>query len=121
MGIVEKTEASTLESAPMAHLELAKKFLEEGERLKDKAAEEAIKSLTFSIRLADALERVEDRGRWTVSDLEKAVRKLRAEEPRIVDWWDHANYLHVWGFHEARLELRKRASGDAPGLCEIAG
>ena len=39
-----------------------------------------------------------------MTDLEKVVRRLRSLEPGVVGWWDNANYLHVWGFHEAKLD-----------------
>ncbi len=91
------------------------RFLREGRRLVDedpvqaseklyKAAEEAVKLLAEELKMDELLKRVEERGRWTVTDLEKAVKGLREVEPEIVAWWDHANYLHVWGFHEARLD-----------------
>ena len=99
-----------------ARLELAEGYLEEGEKLVDKdpvqaseklykAAEEAVKALATMFNLRDVIERVKRRGRWTVTDLEKAVQML---SKRLGDWviasWGEANYLHVWGFHEARLD-----------------
>jgi hypothetical protein len=54
--------------------------------------------------LGEILARVEERGRWTVTELEKAVEIL---SDRISEWilasWDAAWALHVWGFHEVRL------------------
>jgi len=99
-----------------AHLELAVKFLAEGRALVDKdpvqaseklykAAEEAVKALAVYFRLSEVLRRVEERGRWTVTDLEKAATQIAK---RLGAWfgasWDRANYLHVWGFHEAKLD-----------------
>ena len=98
------------------HLSFADKFLNEGENLieKDaiqaseklyKAAEEAIKALATKYA-KDVLPDVEARGRWTVTDLEKALKFIvRATNNReLASWWDDANYLHVWGFHEAKLD-----------------
>jgi hypothetical protein len=99
-----------------ARLELASKYLEEGRGLVDKdpvqaseklykAAEEAVKAFTAHLGLSDVLKKVGERGRWTVTELEKAVR---AASEKLGRWfrgsWDAANYLHVWGFHEAKLE-----------------
>jgi len=97
---------------------LMRRFLEEGRRLVDedpvqaseklyKAAEEAVKSLAHSLGMDDVLKAAEGRGRWTVTDLERVVRRLKDLEPEVVAWWDNANYLHVWGFHEARLSVEK--------------
>ena len=96
-------------------VKLMERFLEEGKRLVDedpvqaseklyKAAEKAVKQLARSLGVEDVLKLVEERGRWTVTDLEKVVRRLRSLEPGVVGWWDNANYLHVWGFHEAKLD-----------------
>ena len=55
--------------------------------------------------MKEVLVRVNDRGRWTVTELEKAVPAI---SKRLGEWfgeaWDRANYLHVWGFHEAKLD-----------------
>jgi len=97
---------------------VALKYLEEGKSLTDedpvqaseklyKAAEEAVKALALHFNLSDVVERVEKRGRWTVTELEKAVEAI-AE--RVGDWfrnsWDSAWVLHVWGFHEGKLDSR---------------
>ncbi len=99
-----------------AHVELALKYLEEGRGLADKdtvqaseklykAAEEVVKALTIHYGFDDILNRVNERGRWTVTELEKAVLRI---SKHLRDWvravWDEANYLHVWGFHEAKLD-----------------
>jgi hypothetical protein len=98
------------------HLELAERYLEEGKALVEKdpiqaseklykAAEEAVKGLALHLGLSEALEKVEGRGRWTTTDLEKAVLKI---SERIGRWfgaaWDRARVLHAWGFHEAKLD-----------------
>lgn len=98
------------------HAELAEKFLEEGKALLDKdpvqaseklykAAEEAVKAAAYRLGLSEVINRVEERGRWTVTDLEKAARAAaRVLGEDVYVGWDRANYLHVWGFHEAKLD-----------------
>ena len=98
------------------HLNLAKKFLEEGRKLVDKdpiqaseklykAAEEAIKALAIHLNLSNILSRVTARGRWTIADMEKTVRILKKKIGKIMmEAWDTAWYLHVLGFHEAKLD-----------------
>jgi hypothetical protein len=101
-----------------AHLELSLKYLDEGRALVNrdpvqaseklyKAAEEAVKALAIFYNLQDILSRVEDKGRWTVSYLEKAVEAI---SERLGGWflqsWDNAWALHVWGFHEAKFDSK---------------
>ena len=49
--------------------------------------------------------KVDEKDRRTVAELEKAVGAI---SERLGKWfrvaWDEANYLHVWGFHEAKLD-----------------
>ena len=97
-------------------LELALRYLGEGRALIDrdpvqaseklyKAAEEAVKALALHFGLSDILEKVEKRGRWTVTELEKAVEAIAEKVGGwFLDSWDHAWALHVWGFHEAKLD-----------------
>ncbi len=100
------------------HLELSLKYLDEGRTLVDrdpvqaseklyKAAEEAVKALAIFYKLQDVLGGVEEKGRWTVSYLEKAVEAI---SERLGGWflqsWDNAWALHVWGFHEAKLDSK---------------
>jgi hypothetical protein len=100
------------------HLELSHRYLGEGRALvgKDpvqaseklyKAAEEAVKALAIFYNLQDILSRVEGRGRWVASDLEKAVEAI---SEKLGGWflqsWDNAWALHVWGFHEAKLDSK---------------
>jgi hypothetical protein len=92
------------------------RYLEEGEALIDrdpvqaseklyKAAEEVVKALTMHLNISEVLNTVDNRSRWTVTELEKAVREIARKIGNwFVDAWDAANYLHVWGFHEAKLE-----------------
>jgi AraC-like DNA-binding protein len=99
-----------------ARLELAERYLAEGKELVDrdpvqaseklyKVAEECVKALAIHYNLEDILGNVEKRGRWTVTDLEKAVKEIsRRVDELFVSLWDHAWVLHVWGFHEAKLD-----------------
>ncbi|BDR91686.1 PaREP1 family protein [Vulcanisaeta souniana] len=99
-----------------ARMELAIKYLNEGRELIDrdpvqaseklyKAAEESVKALAQYYDLKNILSRVSERGRWTVTELEKVVETV---SEKLGDWlvrsWDAANYLHVWGFHETKLD-----------------
>jgi hypothetical protein len=101
-----------------ARLELAEKYFADGKELVDKdpvqaseklykVAEECVKALAIHYNLEDILRNVEERGRWTVTDLEKAVKEIskRVDEP-FISYWDHAWVLHVWGFHEAKLDSK---------------
>ncbi|MFZ8788363.1 MAG: PaREP1 family protein [Acidilobaceae archaeon] len=100
------------------HLELSLKYLGEGRALVNrdpvraseklyKAAEEAVKAIAIFYNLQDVLAGVEEKGRWTVSYLEKAVEAI---SERLGGWflqsWDNAWALHVWGFHEAKLDSK---------------
>lgn len=72
-----------------------------------KASEEAIKILAERFGLKEYVE-AERKGRWTAALLFTAVRKLSAMvNPEIINYWDHAWFLHVEGFHEARLDLEE--------------
>jgi hypothetical protein len=99
-----------------SHLELSLRYLDEGKALVDrdpvqaseklyKAVEEAVKAFAVYYNLDDILRRVSEKGRWTAGELEKTV--LRVSE-RLGEWflhsWDNAWALHVWGFHEAKLD-----------------
>jgi len=100
----------------MLHLELSKRYLEEGEKLIDidavqaceklyKAVEEAVKAFAKHLDMKEILAKVKERGRWTVTDLEKVVRASAKRIDRdVLIGWGEANYLHVWGFHEAKLD-----------------
>jgi len=88
----------------------ALKFIERGDPIESseklyKAAEECIKSLAEKLSLEEA-KAAEERGRWTVTLLEKAVGELTDKFGiDIENGWDAANHLHVWGFHEIKLDL----------------
>jgi len=96
-------------AAVEARLELARRYLREGGELADrdpiqaseklyKAAEECVKALAIYLNLGDIMREVERRGRWTVTELEKAVEAI---SDRLGRWyeeaWDRAWALHVWG------------------------
>jgi hypothetical protein len=87
----------------------AEEYLAKGDAVQSseklyKAAEECIKLLSERFNLPEAKE-AEEKGRWTVTLLEKAVRKFSNKISIDVQiGWDAANYLHVFGFHEAKLE-----------------
>jgi hypothetical protein len=87
----------------------AEEYLAKGDAVQSseklyKAAEECIKLLSERFNLPEVKE-AEEKERWTVTLLEKAVRKLFDKISIDVQiCWDSANYLHVWGFHEANLE-----------------
>jgi hypothetical protein len=70
-----------------------------------KVAEECIKALSLAMGLNEANE-AKAKGRWTLKLLDSAARKLseRISED-ILHAWDSAYYLHVEGFHEARLDI----------------
>ena len=69
-----------------------------------KVAEECIKALAERFNLEE-VKAAEEKGRWTVTLLEKAVGKLVNKLSMDVGLgWDAANYLHIWGFHEVKLD-----------------
>lgn len=69
-----------------------------------KVAEECIKALSLIAGLEEAGE-ARTRSRWTLKLLDSAARRL-AEiiSEDILYVWDSAYYLHIEGFHEARLD-----------------
>lgn len=99
-----------------ARVELAQRFLEEGRALVEKdpvqaseklykAAEESVKALAIHFNLEDILRSVRDRGRWTVTDLERAVETLSNRIGKhFEEAWDRAWALHIWGFHEGKFD-----------------
>ena len=88
----------------------AEEYLAKGDAIQSsekiyKAAEECIKALSEHYNLPEVKE-AEEKGKWTITLLEKAVRKLSDKISIDVQLgWDAANYLHVFGFHEAKLEV----------------
>jgi hypothetical protein len=100
------------------HLALASRYLEEGKTLieKDpvqaseklyKAAEEAVKALAIGLDLEQARIAAKE-GTWWTKLLNRAAEavaeKLGKEEFDL--WWKAAYYLHLEGFHEARLNSK---------------
>ena len=88
-----------------------------------KAAEEAIKALSRAY--ADGVwEEVQEKGRWTSPLLFKAVRQIARSlnDEEIRHYWDTAWFLHVEGFHEARLSIDevKARLGDIAELVNLA-
>jgi len=72
-----------------------------------KPSEEAVKELAFRLELPES-EEVGKRGRWTAPLLFRAVRRLSERiNPEILNWWHAAWFVHVEGFHEARLDIEE--------------
>ena len=69
-----------------------------------KASEEAIKAIAEYFNLPEH-QQVKRKERWTVALLDSAVRRLSEKFPELPHWWQGAWYLHVEGFHEARLGI----------------
>jgi len=114
---IEKS-SSGLEEARV-HLELADRYLREAEEYLErgdsvqaceklyKVAEECIKAMAIALRLEEA-EEARRRGKWSLKLLDLAAKKLAEKvSERVYDDWDHAYFLHVEGFHEARLGLEQ--------------
>jgi len=85
-------------------------YLEKGDAVQSseklyKSAEECVKALTEFFNLEE-VKAAEERDRWTVTLLEKAVQKLTKKlGDAILIGWGEANYLHIWGFHEGKLDV----------------
>jgi hypothetical protein len=103
--------------AAAGRLELARRLLAEAEECLAKgdavrsserlckAAEERIGALAERLNLKEVRE-AEEKGGWTVMLLGKAVGRLVDRLGADVGLgWAGANYLHVWGFHEAKLDV----------------
>ncbi|WP_440058937.1 PaREP1 family protein [Thermogladius sp. 4427co] len=94
-------------------LEEAKSYIGKGDSLQAseklyKAVEECIKALAELQGIPEYKEAVEA-GWWKTGLLDRAVITLAKtlNEPRIVDSWDSAYYLHVQGFHENKFTVRE--------------
>jgi len=89
----------------------ASAYIERGDAVQSseklyKAAEECIKALAEHFNLEE-VKAAEEKGRWTVTLLEKAVGKLVEKLGMDVEIaWAEANYLHTWGFHETKLDIQ---------------
>jgi hypothetical protein len=73
-----------------------------------KVAEECVKVLAEKYGITEYREALEH-GRWRLGLLDKAVVTLSKmlNEPMIIYAWDSAYYLHVQGFHEAKLDVEE--------------
>jgi hypothetical protein len=110
-----------------------RKYLEEGgEYIKQndpvqaseklyKAAEEAVKVLA-QIYAPDIYEKAQNKGRWSVTLLDKAVEEMAKREKEIRHYWDTAFKLHVDGFHEMRLDISsvETRMAEVEALVELA-
>ncbi len=108
LGLDPKEEAELyLELAKKLFVE-AKKLLEKGDIAQSseklyKVAEESIKAMAEALGIEES-EKAKRKGRWTLRLLNLAAKALSERvNKRIYDDWDHAYFLHVEGFHEARL------------------
>ena len=100
-------------SAAKAHAELSLAMFNEGLNLINKgdivqsseklykAVEEAVKALAIAKNLEEAKDAL-SKGRWTVSILDKAARRLGDDVWRA---WEAAYFIHVNGFHEVRIDV----------------
>ena len=117
-----------------ARLELAEKYMSEAEGYLSKgdviqssekaykAAGELVKALAEKFDLPEHQQAVRE-GRWYAYSLASAAARL---SQRLGDWvragWSSAYVLHVWGFHEGRLNLEavKVMLGDVKRMLEEA-
>jgi hypothetical protein len=99
-------------------IELAKKYMAEAEEyLKKgdavqasekayKVAEEVLKALAEKFNTPEYQQAVKE-GRWYTYLLSKAANTLSSTlGDKIIKGWSSAYLLHVWGFHEAKLETK---------------
>jgi len=97
--------------------EIAKRFLSEAEDYLSKGdiiqssekaykvAEEVIKALAEKFNLPEYQQALRE-GRWYTYSLANAAGKLALSLGKWVkEGWDSAYVLHVWGFHEGKLDL----------------
>ena len=71
-----------------------------------KAVEECIKTLAQRYKLPE-YEKAEEDGRWRSYLLAQAAGRLadNLKEKEIKDVWARAFNIHVWGFHEGKLDV----------------
>lgn len=70
-----------------------------------KAAEEVVKALAEKFNLPEHQQAARE-GRWHAYLLGKASNSLANKLGNWVsDGWSNAYFLHVWGFHEAKLDV----------------
>mgnify|MGYP001772836905 CR=1 FL=1 len=115
-SILEKLKLDPQDEVAI-YVELAERFLSEARRYVDrgdpvqaseklyKVAEECVKALAIKFKVPEA-EEARREGRWTKL-LSRAAKRLSAmlSEPIISYGWSVGYDLHVWGFHEAALDL----------------
>ncbi|BFI76471.1 PaREP1 family protein [Sulfurisphaera ohwakuensis] len=65
-----------------------------------KAAEEAVKLMVKELNLTEILEKVKKAGRWSSSLLFEGARAI---SPEMYSIWADSWYLHIYGFHEMRI------------------
>ena len=101
-----------------AHLELAKKYMDEakiymekGDAIQSsekfyKVVEECIKTIAQQLNIPEVA-KAKKYGRWFTWLLDKAARRIARElnEYRVKSVWDAAYSLHIWGFHESKLNI----------------
>ena len=102
---------SEILTMPKRLIEEARKYLAKNNSIQAseklyKATEECVKVLAEKYSIEEYCKALES-SRWRVGLLDKAVVTLSRtlNEPRIMDAWDSAYYLHVQGFHEAKLNI----------------
>jgi hypothetical protein len=111
LGLDPREEASIHVKLAEKFLEEAKKFIEQGDAVQAseklyKVAEECVKALAIMFR-APEVEEARREGRWWTKLLSRASKKLslKLKEPIISYGWSVGYDLHVWGFHEASLDI----------------
>ncbi|MEM1610718.1 MAG: PaREP1 family protein [Sulfolobales archaeon] len=116
-SLSEKLKLDPQEEAAI-YVELAERFLDDARRYIDqndpvqaseklyKVAEECIKALAIKFRTPES-EEARREGRWWIKLLSRAAKKLSSQlsEPIISYGWSVGYDLHVWGFHEAALDI----------------
>jgi PaREP1/PaREP8 domain containing family protein len=84
------------------------KYLDKGDAVQAsekayKAADEVVKALSEKFNLPEYQRAVKE-GRWYIYTLGKASSTLSTKLGNwVLDRWSIAYFLHVWGFHEAKL------------------
>lgn len=107
---LDPKEATTRLGPAARLLDEAGQAIEEGDTVRAseepyKAAEERVKAMAEALGLSEARE-AKSRGRWTLGLLDTAAEKLAGKPGRrVYDDRSHAYFLHVEGFHEARLTV----------------
>ncbi|MBB5254957.1 PaREP1 family protein [Sulfurisphaera ohwakuensis] len=70
-----------------------------------KVAEEIVKALAEKLKTPEYQQAMKE-GRWYTYTLGKTVNNLAKKVGEwILDGWNSAYFLHIWGFHEAKLSI----------------